>query len=772
MKKSILIGFLCIISMQVLLAQQLSKIDVSLQEEIKFHEEGELIRVNILLNAQYDQMELRAKANLFQNKKAKRAFVVQELKDFSEASQKNVIKRLTDSSQRGTVSRIRSHWVANFINCYADVDMIEELSLHPDVLMISLDKMEDMLPKEKQGNAQKAEIPYHITQVNADKVWGEGCTGEGVIVAVLDTGVNYHHADLAGNMWEHPNYPYHGYDFINDDNNPMDDHSHGTHCAGIVAGTGASGIQTGIAPNSKIMAIKVLGTDGGTMEALYAGTEFAIDYGADIISLSLGVFGGGDDMTKMISRQSMVNTLEAGVIVTAISGNEADDIWEYPIPNNVRTPGNCPPPWLHPDQTITGGLSAVVCIGATDENDLPAYFTSEGPVTWKNISEFYDYSYNPGIGLIRPDVSAPGVRITSLAYFDNSSYLEMSGTSMATPCVAGIMALMLSKDPDLTPAEICRILETTAKPLSEKKNNITGSGRVDAWAAFNEIGKSPLPITLEDFWIDDSENNNGVLEPGETANLIISVKNNGEAILEDVVGTLTSESPLVTITEATLEYGNFETDQVKNAEFNVKLSPDALISNIDLSFILTLTDKENRKIQLSFIYQYQCKAPSNTAAESISSSSIQITWEETDENQTYSLYRDSELLTSKITGTSYLDTELNPEQSYCYFLKSLCDETVESAPSDEACATTPTGIGDFSENFKIFPNPARDILYIEGEGIEAIAICDLAGRLLQKVKTTSFHTAVNIALLNSGVYIVEILRNDAPKINQRLIVDR
>ena len=159
-------------------------------------------------------------------------------------------------------------------------------------------------------------------------------------------------------------------------------------------------------------------------------------------------------------------------------------------PNNVRTPGDVPPPWLHPDQTLTGGISAVVSVGATDINDAIASFSSRGPVTWSTISPFNDYAYNPGMGLIRPDIAAPGSNIKSLDYHSNTGYADgWSGTSMATPCVAGVMALMLEKNPNLTPAEIDYAIETNALELGTAgKDNIYGSGRINALAAINALG--------------------------------------------------------------------------------------------------------------------------------------------------------------------------------------------------------------------------------------------------------------------------------------------
>ena len=145
------------------------------------------------------------------------------------------------------------------------------------------------------------------------------------------------------------------------------------------------------------------------------------------------------------------------------------------------------PPYLDPDQlTNPGGLSCVIAVGAVDYNDAAASFTSVGPVTWTD-TEFGDYAYEPGIGLIRPDVCAPGVAVKSLDYLTTDGYCDFDGTSQATPCVAGVIALMLNKNPDLMPAEICRILEETSLKLSETKSNVTGVGRIDALAAIERV---------------------------------------------------------------------------------------------------------------------------------------------------------------------------------------------------------------------------------------------------------------------------------------------
>jgi subtilisin family serine protease len=494
--------FLCFISY----AQKISKIDPVLQEEMLRKYQGELIKINIILKAQYDPIELRSKVEMYLSKEAKRAFVVNELKRYANETQQEVMRYLNLFVANNSVTDISQFWIYNGIHCSATQEVIKTLSDLDDILIIGFDKLENLLPeKENPRPADPSkEIPYNVTQVNAHLVWELGYTGEGVIVAVLDTGVNFNHNDLKTHLWEHPDYPNHGWNFVSNNNYPIDNHDyqgsggHGTHCAGTIAGNGASGSQTGMAPNATIMALKVLNSRAeGEPSKVFAALEFGIDKDAHIFSISLG-WPNPDETTRLAFRNAMINVLEAGVVAIVAAGNERTLLGIYPVPQNIRTPGDCPPPWLHPDQTNTGGTSSVICIGATDINDNIGIMSSKGPVTWQAVSPFNDYPFDPEMGLIRPDVCAPGVNIKSCLWNNNSGYQIMSGTSMAAPCVAGVAALMLSKNPYLTPAEICEILETTAVRLpdpSSPKDNSFGSGRIDAYEA---IAAVPLPKIICD----------------------------------------------------------------------------------------------------------------------------------------------------------------------------------------------------------------------------------------------------------------------------------
>ena len=167
----------------------------------------------------------------------------------------------------------------------------------------------------------------------------------------------------------------------------MDDKGHGTHVAGIVCGDGTSGTQTGVAPDATLMCVKTTAADGfGGAVNIAGGMEWAVEHGCDLINLSQGMAGAGIT-DKEIFRRTCETILDAGIVALVCAGNEGYSILQmaYPIPNNVRVPGSCPPPYLDPDQMVNlGGLSCVVSVGAVDYNDGAAEFTSRGPVTWQD----------------------------------------------------------------------------------------------------------------------------------------------------------------------------------------------------------------------------------------------------------------------------------------------------------------------------------------------------------------------------------------------------
>nr|MCR5659057.1 S8 family serine peptidase [Bacteroidales bacterium] len=505
-------------------AGNLAKIDPELQELIHLSRDAnERFRIIVEMTEQYDNPNLE-RGTAMMTRAQRRDYVVNELKRFSEQSQTEVVNYLTAQSTRGQVNVLHRFWIFNGLSCEATAECIDELSMRHDVRFLSLDKEQQMIspiePSQGRGIPPQSGVQWHVSKVQADRVWNEkNIKGRGVVVAILDSGVNYNHPDIINNMWvwyddENQN-PVYGWDFINDDSDPMDDNGHGTNVAGITASNGAT-YQMGIAPNASIMALKVTDSLGNWRDrsSVCSAVEFAVEHGADVLNLSIGEYGVGG---VELFRNTFVNVMNAGVVASVAGGNSGHILNEYPVPFNIGAPGNCPPPWHNPNQVSfsIGNPSAVICVGNTNQNDIRYYESSIGPVTWSMgsyIGDYNDYLFFPESptdisGLVRPDVSAPGTDIWSLAHdYDgqnnqNDPYSQYTGTSQAAPCVAGVIALMLEANPNLTPAKIDSILETTAVACDGQtlKNNEYGAGRVDAFAAVTaathwcDITAVPIP---------------------------------------------------------------------------------------------------------------------------------------------------------------------------------------------------------------------------------------------------------------------------------------
>ena len=560
-------------------------------QEILNQKGDEMISVNIILKSQMNFNNLRSRANNVIDKETRRNILVDELKSFTEKGQQEILSILNAEQRSSKVKNVSCHWLANYINCKTTADVIYQISQHPDVYIIGYDEEKVLINSNYSERAESVNgITENITKVNGEDVWKMGYTGEGIVVAVIDSGVNYNHIDIANNLWDGgAEFPNHGYNTYEGNDDPMDKYGHGTHCAGTICGDGTSGTKTGIAPNATLMCVKSVSDEGtGTAHNINSGMEWAIEHNADVLSMSLGV-PMPEPSEKVMLRRSCVTALELGIVASVAAGNYGDyvNMMIKPIPNNIIIPGGCPPPWLSPDQEANAGeLSCVVAVGSVDYTDTPAESSSEGPVTWQDLEPFNDYPYNPGIGLIRPDICAPGVDITSLDYSSNDGHTIMSGTSMATPCVAGIMCLMLEKDPSLTPADICRILETTSVKLSETKSNKTGTGRVDALDAINAVGYNNFNLVSCDV-NEKTGNNNDNVNPGESFSFNITFKNNSEDSFSNVKAVLRNNSEFVTITDSVAQISDIKANEnvtLENA-FNITLDENIPLKTLVASDI-------------------------------------------------------------------------------------------------------------------------------------------------------------------------------------------
>ena len=297
-------------------------------------------------------------------------------------------------------------------------------------------------------------LPYGVANIDAEVVWGgsQGATdviagqgGWGIKVAVIDTGVDCSHADLVGGC-------AYGANFVNAAL-ALDDHGHGTHVAGTIGARDNGQGVIGVAPEVELYAVKVLDANGsGSWSAVAAGINWAVQNGMNVISMSLGGTAGSQAVADAVAAADA-----AGILVVSAAGNSG-------CCNTVLYPAKYP---------------ESMAVAAVDQLDQWASFSSTGPEV---------------------DVAAPGVSISSTvptvfcALCDPSGYRNLSGTSMATPHVSGVAALLMSRG--RSNAEARALITSTAVDLGTGGvDNYYGWGRVDAVAA---VGGSPAPPPVEE----------------------------------------------------------------------------------------------------------------------------------------------------------------------------------------------------------------------------------------------------------------------------------
>ncbi|MFO7675358.1 MAG: S8 family serine peptidase [bacterium] len=543
------------------------------------------VPVIIALSEQYDAAQLSRLADGM-TRRARQAEVARVLRDWSDDSQADLRAFLAGLETDGQVSNIGGLWLVNAAYCRATEAAIRAIEKHPDVWYVDADvkHVPGLLPAAAVGDVTDGtdEIDWGVQKINAPAVWSLGYTGAGIVVGDIDTGCNYNHVDLADHMWVDANYPYHGWNFENNTNNPMDANGHGTHTCGTVASDGTAGSQCGVAPDAQIMSCRVRTVADSLAETqVWSAMQFVVSpplspaNGGDIITMSLGWINAWNPMRRLW-RDGCNNVGAAGVIMCVAAGNERS----ISPPYSTRTPGDVPPPWWNPQNVGAGALSNVISVGATDANDNYASFSSRGPSEWGTVAGYADYAYPPG--LTRPDVAAPGVDVKSCRHNSNTGYTTMSGTSMATPHTAGVVALMLSKNPTLSPAVVDSILEVTAIDRgSTGKDMDYGAGRIDALAAVNAVGSSsgpPILHLVRTTVLDGGGNNNGRLDPGETADLMMTLRNNGGADCDNTTGVLRSGDARLMVGDANGSWGRIARgDTAVNSGDRFSVSADAAI---------------------------------------------------------------------------------------------------------------------------------------------------------------------------------------------------
>lgn len=312
----------------------------------------------------------------------------------------------------------------------------------PEKAVAALEKNPNVEYIEADGEWQAIaeSLPWGVDHIDADLVWPSGNQGQGVKVAVIDTGIDTDHPDLVANYKG-------GYDFVRNDPDPEDDNGHGSHCAGIIAAMRNNGIGViGVAPQAEVYAVKVLNRWGsGDWSDITAGIQWCADNGMHIASMSLG---GGYSQTVADACDAAYGN---NVLIVAAAGNSGPGV------DTVIYPAKRP---------------SVIAVAATDENDIRASFSSTGPTV---------------------ELAGPGVDIYSTVLRGRYGY--KSGTSMACPHVSGTAALVKAANPGMNASSIRLKLQQTAYDLGDAgRDEWYGYGLVDAEAATGETIPNEPPI--------------------------------------------------------------------------------------------------------------------------------------------------------------------------------------------------------------------------------------------------------------------------------------
>lgn len=364
---------------------------------------------------------------------------------------------LAEATERGNLLARRDLWLVHALALTARSPLVHELVASPIVAEIRLDRYRKYTPADLRWQdladaeeTEVAELPWGITQIRAPEVWQTlEVTGTGAVVGIMDTGVDWNHPALYN--------AYRGYlgkdffvhegswfDAVNGGVYPYDDHGHGTHVAGTAVGS-----TVGIAPGAKWIGAKVLSGDGYGYDSwilsalqwfLAPGGEPAL--APDVVNASWSS-ADGSSTTFLTAIEALE---EAGIFATFAAGNSG------PSPQTMNSPASNP---------------GVFAVGASDADDDVAYFSSRGPSPW---------------GEIKPALVAPGVNVISS--IPGGVYASRNGTSMASPHVAGTVALMRAASPEVSVRAMSQILTETARALTTTiPNNDSGWGRLDAFEA-------------------------------------------------------------------------------------------------------------------------------------------------------------------------------------------------------------------------------------------------------------------------------------------------
>ncbi len=433
-----------------------------------------------------------------------------------------------------------------------DLGKVKEMAAHfekaaatiayaePDYLVYALDTVPDDTDFEEQWGMHNTGQTGGTADADIDAIeaWDISTGSSDVLVGVIDTGIDHTHPDLAANIWTNSGEiagngvdddgngfvdDVHGYDFYNDDGDPLDDHFHGTHCSGTIGAVGnnATGV-VGVCWNVSIAGLKFLSDQGGgsnsdAVDAIY----YATSIGCDITNNSWG--GGPLEQTLF---DAIKDAGEHDILFLAAAGNSAAD-------NDVD-----------PHYPGSYDCDNVIAVASTDHNDALSVFSSYGATT--------------------VDVAAPGTDILStfptyltdaMSARDYSThYGTLNGTSMSTPHVAGLCALLKSLMTDMNAAGIKERIMNESDPLAALDGKMVSGGRINAFQTM-DVPNDPGLIYSSHVADDSAGNSDGFFNPGETIDLTLNLRNIGLDSANGVSAVLSIADSNVTVTDANATFG-------------------------------------------------------------------------------------------------------------------------------------------------------------------------------------------------------------------------
>jgi len=526
------------------------RLDADLRQALE--DTGNDIPLFVLLEEQSGLDERSWRRETEFRKETWRRSVIDELQTLAGRSQDALLDELAAAGHRSPETH--RFWIVNGLGLKLDRPGIEWLGRSPRVARVYLrtEKPDDLIATEGKYTrsfeqpAGKAltiddvlaheELSWNLTSIQADQVWSRlGLLGRGVVVGIMDSGVNYRHSDFRYHLWRNEGEvernledddgngyvdDIYGFNFANGNGNIEDDFFHGNSSASVMVGDGRGGMLTGIAPGARLMTLRMY--DQRTRHDnrilwqafqydAFEALQYAVAEGAHVINMSFS-WEPAEKPLDAAWRHAATNAVAAGVVMVAGTGN-----WRgaYSVPRQILPPANVPA------VIATGGLMK--------DGSLPP-LSSRGPVTWSGVPPFDDYPLPEGVaGVVA--LSAPWGNFPTV-HFRLRGYEVLgnqAGSSLTSPHVAGVVALLLEHEPELMPDQIRERLIRSSLDIGEIGTDpYTGAGLVQAYDAIM-LGSVPLPrLTAIRFRQPGTgETSAGLLHPGSRVVVELDVENPG-----------------------------------------------------------------------------------------------------------------------------------------------------------------------------------------------------------------------------------------------------